>query len=40
MTATAATEIDVLDVEAARSGARWEAAVSDTLGPSGSFPAS
>jgi hypothetical protein len=29
MTATAATEVDVLDFEAAGSGARWERAVSD-----------
>jgi AraC family transcriptional activator of tynA and feaB len=33
MTATATTEIDVLDFEAARSGASWERAVSDVLGP-------
>jgi AraC family transcriptional activator of tynA and feaB len=33
MTATAATEIDVLDFEAIESGARWEAAVRDVLGP-------
>jgi AraC family transcriptional activator of tynA and feaB len=31
MTATAATRIDVLDFEAAGSGARWELAVSDVL---------
>lgn len=33
MTATIATEIDVLDVEAAGPGARWETAVRDVSGP-------
>jgi len=35
MTATAATEIDVLDFQGTRSGAGWERAVSDVLGPMG-----
>ena len=35
MTATATTGIDVLDFEAARSGARWEREVSDVLAPMG-----
>jgi len=35
MSATATTEIDVLDFEVARSGARWERAAGDVLGPMG-----
>lgn len=35
MTATATTEIDVLDFEAARSEARWEREVTDVLAPVG-----
>jgi len=35
MTATAATEIDVLDFQGTRSGAGWERAVSDVLRPMG-----
>jgi AraC family transcriptional activator of tynA and feaB len=35
MTATATTEIDVLDFEVARSGASWERAVSNVLEPMG-----